>query len=307
MTHRCQETLESLICKAYLEACEVELQAFKPGNVSYHADGHGMTVQDFVISSQVSAWPLCRADASLGRRIRDATEATRHAVGCNTNLGILLLVGPLVQAIWLVAQDRYRCLKTALAFVLQNTTTQDATDAFSAILTAKPGGLGESSENDVHQCAEVTLTAAMETAADRDTIALQYASNYTTVFDFAIPRYHCAMSRWNDERWAAVFVYTGLLLHRSDSHVERKFGKQHTSFIEGHMKRVEGALLRSSDTDEVMPYLWEADNALKAQGINPGTTADLVVACLTAVRLERLVGDFFPEKDTGRQKSGRPC
>ncbi|NOQ16268.1 MAG: triphosphoribosyl-dephospho-CoA synthase, partial [Methyloprofundus sp.] len=35
---------EQQLSTAYQYACEVELQAFKPGNVSVYADGHDMTV-----------------------------------------------------------------------------------------------------------------------------------------------------------------------------------------------------------------------------------------------------------------------
>ena len=35
------------LCKLYITACEIELQTFKPGNVSIYADGHDMTVADF--------------------------------------------------------------------------------------------------------------------------------------------------------------------------------------------------------------------------------------------------------------------
>ena len=35
------------------QACCQELQAIKPGNVGYHADGHGMRVDQFEVSAQV--------------------------------------------------------------------------------------------------------------------------------------------------------------------------------------------------------------------------------------------------------------
>lgn len=294
--------METLLRNAYLTACETELRACKPGNVSIHADGHGMNALDFILSSQVSAEAMCRRNASLGRRIREGAEATRHAVACNTNLGILLLGAPLIHAAWHALEGQKDDLRTALAFILSRTTIEDAADTFSAILTAKPGGLGASPKNDVHDTPKVTLTEAMASAADRDTIALQYARNYTTVFDFAIPRYHCAMSRWGDECLAAVFVYTGLFLEYGDSHVERKFGKQHDSFIAGHMKHVESALLQSSQSCEVLPVLLQADRALKEQGINPGTTADMVVASLLAVRLDSLLRAACHEKEAGLQE-----
>nr|WP_294506764.1 triphosphoribosyl-dephospho-CoA synthase [uncultured Rhodopila sp.] len=86
------------IAAAFIEACLEELAAPKPGNVHIHAPGHRMTVEDFVRSAEVSAPLLCRPGAPLGRRILEAATATREAVGQNTNLGILLLCGPLAMA-----------------------------------------------------------------------------------------------------------------------------------------------------------------------------------------------------------------
>jgi triphosphoribosyl-dephospho-CoA synthase len=54
---------------AYQYACEVELQAFKPGNVSVYADGHDMTVEDFRVSAEQSATSISNIDYSLGERI----------------------------------------------------------------------------------------------------------------------------------------------------------------------------------------------------------------------------------------------
>ena len=42
------------LIKMFLEACELELQTFKPGNVSVYADGHDMVVDDFRLSAKVS-------------------------------------------------------------------------------------------------------------------------------------------------------------------------------------------------------------------------------------------------------------
>ena len=39
---------------AYKRACEIELQAFKPGNVSIYSPAHDMTVDDFLISADAS-------------------------------------------------------------------------------------------------------------------------------------------------------------------------------------------------------------------------------------------------------------
>ena len=87
-----------MLQQAYLEACEAELQAFKPGNVSIHSEGHGMTVADFRLSAKASAPHLCDPALSLGEKIFQAIASTREAVGCNTNLGIVLLAAPMMES-----------------------------------------------------------------------------------------------------------------------------------------------------------------------------------------------------------------
>jgi triphosphoribosyl-dephospho-CoA synthase len=57
-----------------------------------------MTVEDFRRSAAVSAGPLTDPGYTLGEKIYYAVKATREAVGCNTNLGIVLLCAPLIQA-----------------------------------------------------------------------------------------------------------------------------------------------------------------------------------------------------------------
>lgn len=271
--------------QAYLEACEAELLAFKPGNVSVHSEGHDMTVADFRRSAEASAPPLCDPALGLGEKIFYAIQATRAAVGCNTNLGIVLLAAPLAQAC--LAGIAGKTLRENLRGVLDNTTREDADWVYQAIRLAAPGGLGESAEQDVSSVPQVTLQEAMRIAAGRDRIARQYVTAYANVFDFAIPRYHKGMSLWDDEAWAAVAVFAGLLAAFPDSHIERKFGTRFNRAVAEKMAQVERALSAPGEPEQVLRLLREADGVFKSQGINPGTSADLTVACLFAVRLEQ--------------------
>ena len=223
------------LAELYRQACEIELQAFKPGNVSIYADGHGMSVSDFRISAEVSAGPLTNPVYSVGEKIFHAVKATRDAVGCNTNLGILLLCAPIIQA---ASQISFEIpLRQAVAQVLATTTINDAEWVFKAIALAAPGGLGESSEQDVHHSPTVSLVQAMKIAADKDRIALQYASDYKDIFDFAVFRYNAWLSQWRDRSWAAVFVYAELLAQYPDSHIERKHGNKYTDWVAVRMRQ----------------------------------------------------------------------
>ena len=277
-----QEQLQNL----YKQACICDIQAFKPGNVSVYNEGHDMTVDDFILSAEVSSQSIVNADYSLGEKIYYAVKATREAVGCNTNLGIILLCAPLCQASYL--QQQGQTLRESLKQVLDNTTIEDADWTFKAITLASPGGLGESKEQDVNEAAKIPLVQAMEIASGKDRIAMQYTTNYKDVFDFAVLRYNTAFVKFDDQAWAASAVFTGLLSKFPDSHIERKYGDKHSGWVRKQIITVDDALLNTREPEQLIPMLHEVDRMFKAKGINPGTTADLTVATVLIVLMEAL-------------------
>jgi len=275
------------LIEAYQRACEIELQAFKPGNVSVYSPAHDMTVEDFILSAAVSADSVSNPAYSLGEKIYYAIKATREAVGCNTNLGIILLAAPLMQAYW--QRQTGQSLRDSLMMVLQNTTLQDAEWAFKAISLAAPGGLGKSEHQDVNQAPEVTLLEAMQIASLKDRIALQYTNGFKDIFDFAILQYNHRFLLSGDFNWSALSVFAELLAKFPDSHIERKFGSQYSQWIAAEMASLCKALNNAKTLDELMPMLSNMDQAFKTKRINPGTTADLTVATLLVVFLEKLI------------------
>jgi triphosphoribosyl-dephospho-CoA synthase len=272
----------------YRQACEIEVQAFKPGNVSVYADGHGMSVSDFRISAEVSSKPICHPGYCLGEKIFYAVKATREAVGCNTNLGIILLCAPLMQAVTYVSAEV--TLRQALSKVLASTTIIDADWVFKAITLAAPGGLGDSDEQDVHNPATVTLTQAMKIASGKDRIALQYAVDYKDIFDFAVLRYNARLSQWRDKNWAAVFVYAELLTQYPDSHIERKHGNKYTEWVAVRMRQFLEEFGQATDPAQLKQPLYGLDTEFKSIGVNPGTTADMTVATILTVLIEEFLG-----------------
>lgn len=282
-----------MIAQLYQQACEVELQAFKPGNVSIYSAAHDMTVDDFRLSANVSATPLCNRDYSLGEKIFYAVQATREAVGCNTNLGIILLCAPLIQAVEHCAAGV--TLRQALHQVLISTTVADAEWAFKAIALAAPAGLGDVEQQDVKAPAAVTLTEAMQLASAKDRIALQYLTDYKDIFDFAVLRYNRTLLKWGNHSWAAVAVYADLLSHYPDSHIERKYGNQYTEMLASRMSQLNSELSATENPDLMMPLLHSIDQELKSQRINPGTTADMTVATVFTVFLDKFISNKFSQ------------
>ncbi len=260
-----------LVAAAFEQACLTELQALKPGNVHVFADGHGMVVADFVKSAHAAAAVITQPGLTVGQRIQSAIEATWTAVGCNTNLGIVLLAAPLIQAVLL---DR------PLRQVLDELTVADAEDAFRAILRAAPAGLGDSPNHDVHDKPNVTLLQAMQEAASRDFIAYQYASGFADICEFGLQRYQASMARWDNEAWAATAVYLGWLARQTDTHITRKYGDVFAEAVRVEAMVHERLFMACENPKHYMGELLRWDARLKRDGINPGTSADLTVATL---------------------------
>jgi triphosphoribosyl-dephospho-CoA synthase len=268
--------------RAFLEACRAELEALKPGNVHVHAAGHGMRVDDFLRSAAAAATPLCRRGSPVGRRIRDAVEASWQAVPQNTNLGIILLAAPLLAA----AERGGDGLRDRVRRCLACLTVDDACDAFAAIARARPGGIGKVAEQDVSETPTVTLLEAMRLAAERDLVARQYATAYADVFATGVSRIDDARNRGQRSDWTTTLVFLDFLAAFPDSHIGRKFGAGRAAEV-----RAEAAQLRDAlppDPEAAFPALLAFDASLKARGLNPGTTADLTVASLLAASLERI-------------------
>jgi triphosphoribosyl-dephospho-CoA synthase len=269
-----------LIRTAYEDACRQEIEALKPGNVHVFADGHRMSAEQFLTSARVSSGPLTDPGLSVGQRILKAVSATRQAVGTNTNLGILLLSAPLARAAEMPGQ-----IRDNLATVLDGMDMADADAVFRAIVLAEPGGLGSAEQHDVRDRPKVPLLEAMRTAAGRDSIARQYAGGFDEVFSIGVVALDAGQGE--SGMWPTIRAYLAFLIAFPDSHVARKHGPQIAETVRADAAATRAALDGAADDDARIALLRDFDRRLKAQGINPGTSADLTVASLFVRNLLR--------------------
>jgi triphosphoribosyl-dephospho-CoA synthase len=251
------------------------------GNVHAFADGHGMTVEDFVLSADVSAEHIAKPACSLGARIFNSVQATQQAVACNTNLGIILLCAPMMQA-RLTAPNN--ALQPSIHGVLGHASIEDAEQVFAAIRLAKPAGLGVSETFDVLQPANGTLLQAMQAAAHRDLIAQQYVTNYADVYT-ALALYERLNQQWQRPAWAATGVHLYFMSQFLDSHIVRKQGEIIAKMVQSEAIEHYHAFLDTYNPKNYLVPLLHFDAALKSRGLNPGTSADLTVATLLLQRL----------------------
>ncbi|MBN3767352.1 triphosphoribosyl-dephospho-CoA synthase [Burkholderia sp. Ac-20365] len=270
---------------AFLRACRLDVETPKPGNVSFASAGHGMQAAQFIDSAEAAAPALFANGARVGKRILDAVTRTRDAAGCNTNLGIVLLVAPLSAALELAGNEPQldsRRWRASLEHVLANLDLDDARAAYRAIALANPGGLGDAPEQSVHAPPTVDLREAMALAAERDSIARQYANGFADIFDAgltAIAQSHC-----NTPADVMLDVFLTFLGTLPDSHILRKHGAAVAQSVTREA-REHHARWRSASAAAYAPQLDAWDAELKARGVNPGTSADLSVATLFVAAL----------------------
>jgi triphosphoribosyl-dephospho-CoA synthase len=275
---------DALRRQAFLEACELDVTALKPGNVRFGAPAYGMSAEDFMDSARACVAALDQPDASVGQRVLEAIRSTQGVVQCNTNLGIVLLAAPLFGAAQAGGD-----LRTTLTGQLARLDHRDAVLVYQAIRLARPGGMGVSPRHDLSGEPRVTLLEAMREAQDRDSIARQYTQAFRDVFDVGLARWYDALACFGSEAWATAHLYLVYLSNWRDSLIERKFGTataQAVSQRARHHLSQFAAYFRSS---EIESELLQWDRQLRQDGLNPGTSADLTVATVFAAKLARPV------------------
>jgi triphosphoribosyl-dephospho-CoA synthase len=294
------KVISEKIASAYRNACIAEIEALKPGNVHVFADGHGMTIHDFMNSADVTAEIITQPNLTVGERIFQSVKATQEAVSTNTNLGIILLCAPLIHAVLNGSQvevDVNQGLQKRLDSTLSQLTVQDAVLVAEAIVLANPAGLGDSDENDVHVTPNVTLLEMMATAQHKDRIAWQYANHFADIFEFGLVRYAQAMTQWQtltnnrrqNQAWATTALYLSFLAKQLDSHVVRKHGEALAKQLMQEAVEMEAIFWEAENPKMVQKHLLTWDASLKSRNINPGTSADLTVACLMVGNFELIV------------------
>lgn len=260
-----------------------DINALKPGNVGRHGAGHGMDCADFIRSAEVVTPILCNYRLGLGKRILSSVEATKAAVHCNTNLGMVLLVAPVIQVFQEhgIAEDFRRVVKSTL----KSLGRQEAQDIFTAIRLANPGGLGKTDRYDVNSPQDIDIYSAMEAAQDRDLVALQYVNGYREVVNLGVDCLQNHHDRWNSVEWAVVACYLMYMASFPDSHIRRKHGIETAEQVRKRTKPVLERFMSYDNPEDAREVLMNFDRELKASELNPGTCADLTVASLLLFRL----------------------
>lgn len=286
----------------------LEVSAYpKPGNVHRTRDYSETRFEHFLASAVasrphfeeaaqrgilISRAKISSEEAQVGSIIRDAVISMMHSQhGGNTSLGTVTLLVPLAVAAGMTLHKRRfssSALRRNLAQILRATTVTDALAFYKAIAYAKPSGLGRVPQLDVRDQASrrriirkgLKLLDIFLMAADRDSICLEWVTDYKSTFELGYPYFRRELSRTNDINEATVNTYLKILSQIPDTLIARKAGLQKARSASNRAK--EALALGGASSSAGRMVIERLDEALRANKhlLNPGATADVTASVL---------------------------
>jgi len=259
-------------------ACVLEVSADKVGNVTPSRAFADMGFSHFVGSAVALGPAIAQArPGRVGWTVWRAVAAARRVVPANTHLGVALLMAPIAAA-WRMCAGRD--LRREVGRVLAGLGRDDARWAYRAIRLARPGGLGRSAQADVRRAPPIGLREAMALAAERDSIAAEYAGDFRVTFTVALPALRRAMHRGLGLLDAIAHAHLELIAAVPDTLIARKCGGPMARRVSARAARVVGS--GGWHTRAGRAAVARFDRWLRRDGnrLNPGASADLIAASL---------------------------
>ena len=267
---------------AYLFSCKKDIELIKPGNVNLLSSHKDTKAQDYLDSAILSSKELFNQNYSLGKRILESVNITRSQVNVNTNLGIILLCAPVIQS---YIDFNNLDLREGIKKTLSTTSIKDTHDLCAAINISSPGGLGDSDMYDTASYPNASIKQIMDYSQEYDRISYQYSHNFSDIFDFIIPKLEFLNQRYESLDISLSLLFIEILAKIPDSHISRKFGDKIAKKTSNNAHDLLKILDREHDPDYLAKALNNLDYEYKKKGINPGTTADLLVASLMIYKI----------------------
>jgi len=267
---------------AYLFSCKKDIELIKPGNVNLLSSHKDTKAQDYLDSAILSSKELFNQNYSLGKRILESVNVTRSQVNVNTNLGIILLCAPVIQS---YIDFNNLDLREGIKKTLSTTSIKDTHDLCAAINISSPGGLGDSDMYDTASYPNASIKQIMDYSQEYDRISYQYSHNFSDIFDFIIPKLEFLNQRYESLDISLSLLFIEILAKIPDSHISRKFGDKIAKKTSNNAYDLLKILDREYDPDYLAKALNNLDYEYKKKGINPGTTADLLVASLMIYKI----------------------
>lgn len=279
---------EDDIARSAQLALLLEVSAYpKPGNVDRTHDFIDTSYEHFLASS-VALYPVFRAAAShgagkgtgVGELVRRGVEeSAAWQRGGNTHFGALLLLVPLAMAAG--ACERYELgeLKRKASEIMLNSTTDDAIAVYTAFPKAKVKVRKDVPEFDLTD--ESSLKAIkdknlsfyeiLDISAAYDLISRELVGGFQLTFRYATRLNEFAEeARIND---AITRTYLKLLSEEEDTFITMKSGAEKSRYVKERAQQIVNSGYNPKEIETL-------DDELVREGLNPGSTADIIAAAL---------------------------
>lgn len=290
----------------------LESSAQKPGNVNRTAAFQGTRYEHFLASAvalsssfehaaelgeAASKGRIKVSNVGIGKIVRDCViNISTWQRGGNTLLGSTILLSPFAVAAGMTSVNEgvfsTSALRENVKLVVESTTSEDAVNVYEAIKTARPGGLGVSSELDVNDpssisrihAENISLYRIFKIAEKYDSICSEWVNNYPITFDLAYPSLMEHVEKNGDLGDAIVYTFLRVLAEHPDTLIARKTSNERASEVSRFAKEI---LQCGFETHCAGIRMKEFDKELRRSSnlLNPGTTADILAATLSLVLL----------------------
>ena len=270
--------MERLPTPSYIARCAtlamvLEVTATpKPGNIDRDHDYADTKYEDF-IAAAIGVYPVLeragRTDG-IGQLILDASEeSTSWQPGGNTHFGAYILLFPLIKA----AATRPSDLQSTAIEIARDTTVDDAVNFYKAFgkVQVKMKGSEDLDVSDEKSLDDIrhrglTLFNILEISAKNDMVAREWVNGFARCFKAAeLIAERRLTTTLND---SVVLTYLDLLADEPDTFVAKKYDIDKAIYVQG----------LAIDVQERRMTLNELSNRLFWEKINPGSTADIIIA-----------------------------
>ena len=276
---------ENQVKMAFEYACKLDVFSIKPGNVLIDYPAYGMTHKDFLQSSMACSDIVCEHNMDIGKKILECVKASIDVVGCNTNLGIILLCVPIIEAIYLDKEHKFR--QSNLKIVLDGINVKQTKSIYKAINTANAGGMGSKNKFDLknNKTPDFRLMEAMKFASKYDYIAAEYSIYFDNIINNISKNWRKYFKYMNNAECATTATFLQQIATNPDSLIARKYDLNVAKQVSERFKSLAEEYCDLKNPNILNNQLLLMDSELKIQGLNPGTTADVVVASIFLNRL----------------------
>jgi triphosphoribosyl-dephospho-CoA synthase len=310
--------ISSLIARCAQLAMLLEVSASpKPGNVD-REHNYSDTCFEHFLASSVSVYPVlelaARSRNGIGVLIRSAVcESSAWQQGGNTHFGAFLLLIPLSMAAgelfesrkkahFKLSPDEFEDLAVHAHAFVRATDCEDAVEFYKAfemagvrVNSVDEFSLGDPESTTELREQEVTLYELMEISKGYDLIANEWTLGFgrclegaKSIIEFmqAINSgaenqvLNCSGTGINE---AIVYTFLKLLSRHRDTFIQTKFDTDTADYVSSRADEIISAWEKPSMTRDIaslLPAVQEFDHELLKKRINPGSTADIIIAGL---------------------------